>query len=98
MKVHRVEKFERAVEELGLDLSRAYLVGDQKRDIDLAHTIAARSVLVTTGPTSWESLKNLEVGGLSPDYVAASLSEAAEWILQDAQVRVTRSTTTERES
>ncbi len=87
---------ERAVEELGLDLSRAYLVGDQKRDIDLAHTIAARSVLVTTGPTSWESLKNLEAGGLPPDYVAASLSEAAEWILQDAQVRVTRSATTER--
>ena len=35
-------------------------------------------------------------GGLSPDYVAASLSEAVEWILQDAQVRVTRSATTER--
>ena len=80
---------DRAVEELGLDPSRAYLVGDQKRDIDLGRRIAARSILVTTGQTSRESLDNLEAGGLVPDYVASSLGEAVEWILQDARAGVT---------
>ncbi len=75
---------DRAVEELGLDLSRAYMVGDQKRDIDLGRKVAARSILVTTGPTSRESLNNLDTEGRRPDYVASSLGEAVEWILEDA--------------
>ncbi|MGH7164831.1 MAG: hypothetical protein ACREIS_04815, partial [Nitrospiraceae bacterium] len=45
--------------------------------------IGARSVLVTTGPTSLESLASLSGDGLAPDYVAAGLVEAVDWILQD---------------
>jgi len=73
-----------AASELGLDLSRVVVVGDQRRDVELARRIGARSVLVTTGPTSLESLASLSGDGLAPDYVAAGLVEAVDWILRDA--------------
>ncbi|MDA2909721.1 lipopolysaccharide heptosyltransferase II [Nitrospiraceae bacterium AH_259_D15_M11_P09] len=78
---------ERAVAELGLDGTSAYVVGDQKRDVELARRIDARSVLVTTGPTSRQALADLEAERLMPDYVAVSLGEAVEWILEDAASR-----------
>ncbi len=78
---------ERAVRELGLDLSRAYVVGDQQRDIELARRVRARSVLVTSGPTGMEALDELKREGIPPDHVAPSLTEAAEWIFEDAKVR-----------
>lgn len=78
---------ERAVRELGLDLSRAYVVGDQKRDVELAWRVRARSVLVTSGPTSMEALDELKREGIPPHHIAPSLTEAAEWIVRDAESR-----------
>src|SRR5581483_889632 len=78
---------ERAVRELGLDPSRAYVVGDQKRDVELAWRVRARSVLVTSGPTSMEALDELKREGIPPDHVAPSLTEAAGWIVRDAESR-----------
>lgn len=77
---------DRSVAELGLDPSRAYVVGDQNRDVELARRIGARSVLVTTGPTSLEALTALESDGLRPDCVATGLGEAVDWILEDAAI------------
>ncbi len=78
---------DRAVRELGLDLSRAYVVGDQKRDIELAQRVRARSLLVMSGPASREALDKLKREGLSPDHIAPSLAEAAEWIFEDVKAR-----------
>jgi len=75
---------ERAVAELGVELSRAYVIGDQRRDVDLARRIGARSVLVTTGPTSAQALEELRQEGALPDHVATDLSDAVTWIFQDA--------------
>jgi len=78
---------ERAVADLGLDLSGAYVVGDQKRDMELAVRIGAKSLLVTTGPTSLQALADLQTEGRQPDYVAPGLVEAVEWIIEDAKAR-----------
>jgi heptosyltransferase-2 len=75
---------ERAVAELGVELSRAYVIGDQRRDVDLARRIGARSVLVTTGPTSAQALEELRQEGAGPDYVATDLSHAVTWLFADA--------------
>jgi D-glycero-D-manno-heptose 1,7-bisphosphate phosphatase len=40
---------EAAARDLGLDLSASWVVGDQWRDVELAHRAGARSVLVRTG-------------------------------------------------
>lgn len=75
---------ERAVADLGLDLSRAYVLGDQRRDIDLARRIGAKGLLVTTGPTSTQALEELRQEGAAPDYVATDLGQAVTWLFGDA--------------
>jgi heptosyltransferase-2 len=75
---------DQAVNDHHVNLSRAYLVGDQARDIELAHQVGIRSVLVATGPAGPEALKELQSQGITPDRTASSLAEAAEWILEDA--------------
>ncbi len=76
---------ERAVADLGLDLSRAYVVGDQRRDIDLARRIGAKGLLVTTGPTSVQALEELRQEGPAPDCVATDLGQAVTWLFGDAE-------------
>lgn len=85
---------EQAVLELGLDKDRegrlrgrAYVIGDQERDMELARRIGARSVLVMTGPAGFRAQAVSEQGGPPPDCIAAGLSEAVEWILADATTR-----------
>ena len=75
---------ERAVADLGLDLSRAYVLGDQRRDVDLARRIGAKGILVTTGPTSTQALEELRQEGTVPDYVATDLGQAVTWLFADA--------------
>ena len=73
--------------DLDLDLSGAYVVGDQKRDMELAVRVGAKSLLVTTGPTSLQALADLQAEGRQPDHVAPGLVEAVEWIIEDAKAR-----------
>lgn len=73
--------------DLGLDLSDAYMVGDQKRDMEMARAVGAKSLLVTTGPTSAQALADLQAEGRQPDYVASGLIEAVEWIIEDVKAR-----------
>jgi heptosyltransferase-2 len=75
---------ERAVADLGLDLSHAYVLGDQRRDVDLARRIGAKGILVTTGPTSTQALEELRQEGVGPDYVATDLGQAVTWLFADA--------------
>lgn len=72
---------DRAVADLRIDPSRAYVVGDSARDIELAKRIGARSVLVMSGPSGGQALVELNERGLAPDHVADGLPQAAEWIL-----------------
>jgi heptosyltransferase-2 len=70
---------ERAVSELQLDLRRSYLIGDHTRDIQLAHRVGAKAILLT--PVLLDPLK---VEQAMPDAVAKSMAEAVDWILTDA--------------
>lgn len=77
---------ERAIAEHALNRSRMYLVGDQSGDIEMAKRLEARSVLVTTGHGSRETLAELSARALPPDYVADCLHKAVDWIFQDANL------------
>ncbi len=78
---------DRAVEDLGVGLARAYVIGDQQRDIQLGHRLGARTVLVTTGPTSLDALHMLQREGTPPHAVAADFAQAGAWIVQDCASR-----------
>jgi heptosyltransferase-2 len=75
---------ERAVSELQLDFRRFYLIGDHVRDIQLAHRVGAKSILLTPAPIDAQSLDRLKVEQAMPDAVAKSMAEAVDWILNDA--------------
>ncbi len=75
---------DRATRELQVDLSRSYLVGDQARDMELAHRAGMKSILVTTGPAGRQPLEELHAGGLAPTIVLPSLSIGVDWIYEDA--------------
>jgi D-glycero-D-manno-heptose 1,7-bisphosphate phosphatase len=69
-----------AARDLDIDLRASWVVGDQWRDIEVAHRIGARSVLVRTGygrrlDTNWPD------GIARPTLVADNLAEAAAHIL-----------------
>lgn len=76
---------ERAAREHHLDLHRSFVVGDRHGDIELAHGVGARSILVRTGygegELQWHSTK----WPAPPDFVAENIADAVEWILRQPQ-------------
>jgi len=78
---------ERAASELHLDLRRSYLIGDHARDIQLAHRVGARAILITTELVDTQALDALRAAQAMPDTVAKSMAEAVDWILEDVKTR-----------
>lgn len=75
----------RAVADLALDLSRAYVIGDQPRDIELARHVGARGILVLSGQTTREAVQAMEPSGIPPHFVAEDLCDAVAWIMEDSR-------------
>ncbi len=81
---------DRAASELQLDLRRSYLIGDHVSDMQLAKSVGATAVLVTTGRVDAPAVDMLRAAQAIPDKVVPSMSEAVEWILNDAAARASR--------
>ncbi|NQT74859.1 MAG: D-glycero-beta-D-manno-heptose 1,7-bisphosphate 7-phosphatase [Chloroflexi bacterium] len=67
----------KAAEELGIDLKFSYMIGDMQKDIDVGRAVGCKTILVTTGPDGGDGVTNA-------DYTADSLSQAAQWIIENA--------------
>jgi heptosyltransferase II len=78
---------ERAVSELQLDLRRSYLIGDHARDIQLANRVGAKAILLTAAPVDAQALETLKTKQAMPDAMVKSMTEAVDWILEDAKTR-----------
>ena len=74
----------RAAQDLNIDLTRSYLVGDRFRDMEAAKKVGVKGVLVKTG-YGQELLQDdgpdEETEESKPDYIAADILEAVKWIL-----------------
>jgi D-glycero-D-manno-heptose 1,7-bisphosphate phosphatase len=81
----KIGMLEQAARELGLDLRKSFVVGDRKSDVELAHCAAARSILVRTGFGEGELAWHAKDWEHQPEFVAADLPEAVEWILQEVR-------------
>jgi D-glycero-D-manno-heptose 1,7-bisphosphate phosphatase len=73
---------EQAADDLDLDLSRSYVVGDKGDDVEFAARIGARPILVLTGYGRGEWEWNRSKWSTQPDVVVENLSAAAQWILE----------------
>lgn len=82
----------RAAREHEITLHASYVIGDKMIDIELAHRVGAKGILVLTGYGAEELRNNppllripagTEFNSVpnQADYVAANLSEAVEWVL-----------------
>ena len=70
----------RASEELDIDMSSSYVVGDMVKDIELANNVGARGILVRTGYG-----KNVVSTDIKPACIAEDILAAAEWIVRDQE-------------
>lgn len=77
----------RAAQEMDLDLSRSYVIGDRISDVLMARAAGSRPVLVLTGygKREWE-----DKGGdalVHPDHLARDVLDAVRWIIEDIRRR-----------
>ena len=73
---------EQAAREHVIDLHRSFVVGDRRGDIELGRRAGASSILVRTGYGAGEYLWNAPKWPFQPDFVAADLADAVDWILR----------------
>ncbi|MBI3814771.1 MAG: D-glycero-beta-D-manno-heptose 1,7-bisphosphate 7-phosphatase [Nitrospinae bacterium] len=74
---------ETAAEELNIDIKKSYVVGDKVSDVQLAHNVGAKGILVLTGYGKGEVEYFRNNGNKKPDYIANDLYDAVQWILKD---------------
>jgi D,D-heptose 1,7-bisphosphate phosphatase len=73
----------RAAQDHGIDLSRSYLVGDKRTDMECACRAGVKGILVLTGYGAEEYRLMPPAPGAKPVFVAQDLLDAARWIIQD---------------
>ena len=81
----RTGMLEQAARELRLDLKSSFVVGDRHSDVELAHRVGARSILVRTGYGEGELAWHAKNWPRQPEVVAADLFDAVSWILKEIQ-------------
>ncbi len=75
-----------AAQELDIDLSASYTVGDKMSDLAVGNAVHCKNILVRTGYGK-EAEKEIPNYNFQPDYVADHLLAAAKWILEHNQGR-----------
>jgi D-glycero-D-manno-heptose 1,7-bisphosphate phosphatase len=75
------EMARRAAAELGLDLSRSYMIGDKVEDVEFGRAAGATPVLVRTGYGASAEIQ-LSERAIPPAAVSDTLLEAVDWILE----------------
>jgi D-glycero-D-manno-heptose 1,7-bisphosphate phosphatase len=76
---------ERAAQEHNLELASSFIVGDKYLDVETGFRAGGRSILVLTGYGNEEYMRQKKVWPLQPDYVAADLGVAVDWILAQVE-------------
>jgi len=71
----------RAAAEHSIDTGESFFVGDRRSDIELGHNAGGKSILVRTGYGEGEFAWQMGKWPKPPEFVAADLAEAVEWIL-----------------
>jgi D-glycero-D-manno-heptose 1,7-bisphosphate phosphatase len=71
----------RARDELGIDPTRSYMIGDSIRDVEAGRRVGVTTILVLTGYGRGEIEHRAARWPARPDHVAEDLLDAVEWIL-----------------
>lgn len=74
----------RAADELKLDLSKSYMIGDKMIDVIAGHNAGVKTILIFD-PSVVSDEKGIKETGLKPNFVAKNFEEACNFILNDYQ-------------
>lgn len=75
-----------AAQELNIDLTRSYLVGDRFRDMEAGKKVGVRGILVKTGfgqGLLQDDGPDMATPEGKPEFIAEDILEAVQWILKD---------------
>jgi histidinol-phosphate phosphatase family protein len=70
----------RAQKDLDIDLAHSYVIGDKQVDVETAHAVGAKSILVLTG-YGREERESHKADSFQPHFVAENLTKAVDAIL-----------------
>jgi D-glycero-D-manno-heptose 1,7-bisphosphate phosphatase len=73
----------KARDEMNIDLRQSYVIGDKFLDVETAHNVGAKGILVLTG-YGREEREKYRAGRRQPDLVADNLMAAVDAILEGA--------------
>jgi D-glycero-D-manno-heptose 1,7-bisphosphate phosphatase len=76
-----------AAREHGIDMQRAFMVGDKVSDLAAGRQVGCRTVLVLTGYGE-RAQETLNRTNSPPDHISTDLRDAVKWILMEGDVRV----------
>jgi len=74
----------KAQKDFNLAVNKSYVVGDRFKDIELAHNVGAKGILILTGYGKGELRYIAPHHPLKPHFIAQNLYQAAQWIIKDA--------------
>ncbi|MEM2869030.1 MAG: HAD family hydrolase [Thermoplasmata archaeon] len=80
--------FERAAEELGIDLRQSFVIGDTYMDVAAGHTIGARTALVPEPRHRERILAEMKGWDVRPDFIGEDFLSAARWVVEISRGRV----------
>ena len=78
---------ERARDEMGIDLSASFMIGDTIKDIEAGGRAGATTILVLSGYGKGELEYQSHAWKIQPDHVADDLLTAITWILERESAR-----------
>ena len=78
--------FHQAAQDMAIDLTGSFMIGDRYRDMEAAHRAGVKGVLVKTGYGA-DVLENIgpdqETPEGKPDHIAENILKAVHWILEN---------------
>jgi histidinol-phosphate phosphatase family protein len=78
----------RAAREHGIELRRAFMVGDKASDLEAGRRVGCRTVLVLTGYGEQSRETFNKYNDFRPEYISTDLNGAVKWILAEKGVKV----------
>ena len=79
-----------AAQNMDIDLTRSYVVGDMVKDIQVASKVGAKGLLVKTGYGENTIRKDFAAGSAEtcrPCYIAEDILDAVKWIMNDRKTK-----------
>jgi len=79
----KTKMLKNAKRDLDVDLQSSFTVGDKITDVMMGHRVGAKGVFVLTGYGKGDLAYQSDQWTDQPDFVAADLGEAVDWILRE---------------